>query len=217
MFHGGIKMIITWLGHSCFLIENNSGVKILMDPYDSTLGNSPYKGSVDIVTISHNHFDHNYTKDLNPGFILLNTTGSFQSKDILIQGFPSYHDNINGLKRGDNIIFTYEIDNFKLCHLGDLGHILESEVIDLIGPIDILFIPISSNFTINEDTAHSLCKKLQSKIIIPMHYKISYLNYPGEGIEKFIALMKNATNLHSNIFEFSELSSIKNQVVIMEL
>lgn len=210
-------MVITWLGHSCFLIETTTGKKILIDPYDSTLGNSPYKGSVDIVTISHNHFDHNYIKDLNPGFITLTAPGTFQTKDILIQGFPSYHDKVKGFKRGSNVIFTYETDNFKLCHLGDLGHMLENEVIDMIGSIDVLFIPIGSNFTIDAEVAHGLCKKLQSKIIIPMHYKTSFLSYPGEGIEKFIALMKNAMNLSSNILELNDLPQIKNQVKIMQL
>lgn len=210
-------MVITWLGHSCFLLETSKGSKVLIDPFNPMLGSSPYKGSVDIVTISHNHFDHNYTKELNPGFLTLTSPGIYQSQDIKIQGLPSYHDKVNGLKRGSNTIFTYEADNFKLCHLGDLGHMLKDDSIDLLGSIDVLFIPIGSNFTIDAEVAYLICKKIQSKIVIPMHYKTSHLNFPGEGIEKFIALMKNAMNLNSNTLILDDLPPIKNQVKILQL
>lgn len=210
-------MIITWLGHSCFLLETSQGSKILIDPFDSILGSSPYKGSVNIITISHNHFDHNFTKEINPGFLSLTAPGSYEAYDIKIQGFPSYHDNVNGFKRGSNTIFTYEADNLRICHLGDLGHMLTDDAIDLLGSIDVLFIPISSNFTLDAEVAYSLCRKIQSKLVIPMHYKTAQLNFPGEGIEKFIALMKNAMNLDSNTLVLDELPPIKNQVKLLKL
>lgn len=210
-------MILTWLGHSCFLLETRNGKKVLMDPFDSTLGISPFKGSVDIVTISHNHFDHNYTKELNPGFLTLNTPSTYEDSDIKIQGFLTYHDNVNGYKRGENVIFTYEADNFKICHLGDLGHMLKDELIDLIGDLDVLLIPIGSNFTLDAEIAYKLCKKVQSKVVIPIHYKTPHLAFPGEGIEKFIALMKNAMNLNSNILDLNDILPDKNQVKILKL
>lgn len=210
-------MIITWLGHSCFLIESSLGKKILIDPYSHALGNSPYKGSVDILTISHDHFDHNYINDLNPGFITLNSPSIFQSDSVKIQGFPSYHDNVNGFKRGNNVIFVYEIDNFRLCHLGDLGHMLKDEVIDLIGSLDVLFIPIGSNFTLSSEVAYNLCMKIKSKLVIPMHYKTSTIIYPVQGIENFIALMKNAMRLNSNTLIIDEATLGVNQVKLFKL
>ena len=38
-------MEITWLGHSCFLLKDSKGMKLLTDPFDSTLGYEIYKGS----------------------------------------------------------------------------------------------------------------------------------------------------------------------------
>lgn len=210
-------MVISWLGHSCFLIENALGTRILMDPFNKTLGISPYKGSVNIVTISHNHLDHNYTNELNPGFITLNTPGVFQSESVKIQGFQSYHDNVRGLKRGSNVIYVFESDGLRLCHLGDLGHMLTSDVIDMIGSLDVLFIPIGSNFTLDSKVAYNLCSKIQSKIVIPMHYKTPSINYPLEGIEKFIAYMKNAMNLNSNTLTINESPNTINQVKIFQL
>jgi L-ascorbate metabolism protein UlaG (beta-lactamase superfamily) len=62
-------MQITMIGHSTVLFEID-GMKILSDPYFGTWGNPAYKrlappsmtreeiGSVDLVLVSHNHFDH---------------------------------------------------------------------------------------------------------------------------------------------------------------
>lgn len=210
-------MVITWFGQSCFLIESLSGEKILIDPFDKALGGSPYKGSVDIVTISHNHLDHNYTDELNPGYITLNSPVIFQSENVRIQGIQSFHDNLQGFKRGNNIIFIYELDNIRLCHLGDLGHMLTDDVIDLIGNIDILFIPIDYNFALDPELAYKLCLKIQSKIVIPMHYKTAAINYPGDGIERFIAFMKNAMNLNSSTLTIDKAPTCLNQVKIFKL
>ncbi len=70
-------MKITWLGHSCFLLEDSKGRKLLTDPFDSTLGYEVYKGSPNIVTISHNHFDHNYTKELNSDCKIIDKLGMY--------------------------------------------------------------------------------------------------------------------------------------------
>lgn len=209
-------MKVTWFGHSSFLIENSDNEKILMDPYDEVLGGCPYRGSVNIVTISHNHFDHNFLDYINPGAVIINSVCSYENKTIKIQGYPSFHDRFMGKKRGDNIIYVIETEGYRLCHLGDLGHMLSQEQIDLLGEIDILFIPVEGNFTLDEETAAKLCKKLNSRVIVPMHYKCDNINYPCHGIEKFIALMKNAMNINSNYFIFDDFLNKNNQVLILK-
>ncbi|GAI21058.1 unnamed protein product, partial [marine sediment metagenome] len=48
-------MIIKWLGHACFLITSEEGLKVITDPY--TVGGginySPIKEVADIVVVSH--------------------------------------------------------------------------------------------------------------------------------------------------------------------
>ena len=210
-------MVITWFGHSCFLLENSHGEKILMDPFNKSIGGTPFKGSVDIVTISHDHFDHNYTDLINPGAVIINMPCSYESSSIKIQGLPSYHDNIKGAKRGDNIIYIIETDNLRLCHLGDLGHMLSDKELDLLGVLDILFIPVGGNFTIDPEIAAKLCNKVQSKLVIPMHYKVPHIDFPVHGIEKFIAFMKNAMNLKSHKLTIDAPLEGVNMVKIFEL
>lgn len=210
-------MIITWFGHSCFLIESSTGDKILMDPFHKCLGGYPYKGSADIITISHDHFDHNYTDLINPGSMIISTPCIYQTSSIKIQGIPCYHDKVKGAKRGENIIYLIEIDGFRLCHLGDLGHILSDIEIDMLGSLDILFIPVGGNFTLEAEIASKLCNKIQSKLVIPMHYKVPSINFPVDGIEKFIAFMKNAMNLKSHTLTIDPPLEGVNMVKIFEL
>ena len=191
-------MEITWLGHSCFLLQDSKGRKLLTDPFDTTLGYEIYKGSPDIVTISHQHFDHNYTKELNGNCKIIDKVGMLYICDIPIKGTPSYHDKDKGAKRGDNIIFTFKMDDYTLCHLGDLGHSLSNDDIDAIGNVDILFVPVGGNYTIDGKEASEVTKKINPKIVIPMHYKTSLVSFPLDGVETFLMHMKNASKIDSN-------------------
>jgi L-ascorbate metabolism protein UlaG (beta-lactamase superfamily) len=206
-------MKITWLGHSCFLLEDSKGRTLLTDPFDASLGYEVYKGSPDIVTISHKHFDHNYTKELKGNCKIIDKVGMYNLDDIYIKGTPSYHDKDKGSKRGDNIIFTFRIDGYSLCHLGDLGHALTDDDITAIGDVDILFIPVGGNYTIDGKEASEITRKINPKIVLPMHYKTSSVSLPLDGVETFVMNMKNALKIDGNTLvingEIKESMSVK--------
>lgn len=191
-------MEITWLGHSSFLIVDSKGRKILTDPFDETVGYKVFDGEVDLVTISHNHFDHNYTNLLKGNPEIIKEIGLFYKADIAVQGIPSYHDSAKGAKRGENIIYILTVDNYKVCHLGDLGHLLSEEDLKKLGSIDILLIPVGGNYTLDGKEAAILAKAIKSKLIIPMHYKTPYVGFDIDGVESFITYMKNAEPVKSN-------------------
>lgn len=208
-------MVITWFGHSCFLMETSKGQKILTDPFPPALGYDLYSGPIDYTTISHYHFDHGYTKALPTDCKIIDSVGSFEFEDLKIIGLPSYHDCLKGSIRGTNIIFIFEIDGFRLCHLGDLGYILSADEIDLIGSIDVLFIPIGGNFTLGAREAFLLCKKINPKIIMPMHYKTSKISYPISGVDLFLNLIKKGEKLSSNTITINHPIIVQNKVMIL--
>lgn len=214
-------MNITWLGHSSFLLEFNNGVKLLQDPFDETVGYPLYSGYPDIITVSHEHFDHNYTKPfLKDSPTIVNTCGSFKVKDISIKGIASFHDNMLGEKRGPNIIYVIEAEGLRICHLGDLGHTLKEDVINEIGAIDILFVPVGGNYTLDGKEAAQVAKSIGSTYIIPMHYKTPYINFPISGAEDFITCMENGKREPSNTINLcAERNSPQNNnnVIILSL
>ncbi|WP_461614103.1 MBL fold metallo-hydrolase [Clostridium sp. Marseille-QA1073] len=209
-------MKLTWLGHASFLLEDSDGRKLLTDPFDETVGYTVFKGRVDVITISHNHFDHNYIKIIGNEAKIVDKVGFFNECDIPIRGIPSFHDEVKGAKRGENIIFIIEMDGYKICHLGDLGHLLTSEDLDMIGDVDILLIPVGGNYTISGSEAANIANSIQSKITIPMHYKTPRLTFPLDGVETFLTHMKSGERINSNSIIIEDiLDEDKNKVLIL--
>lgn len=191
-------MKIKWLGHSSFLITSSSGKKILTDPFDGSVGYKIYEGDADLVTISHHHFDHDYTEGFRGNPKVIDKVGVFNISDIDFEGIPSFHDKYHGAKRGENIIFIFQIDGYTICHLGDLGYELSNAEINKLGNVDILLIPTGGNFTITAIEATRVALSINSHIVIPMHYKTPSLSFPLSGVEDFVMNMKNGEKLGSN-------------------
>ena len=138
-------MKIKWLGHACFLITSDSGLQIVTDPYEvgfkGLISYGPVTESPDIVTVSHQHGDHNYTGDLQGSPEIVQGVGKHLVKGIEFVGIPSYHDNVSGQERGDNTIFCFTVDDVKICHCGDLGHPLDDSTISSLGHVNVLLVP----------------------------------------------------------------------------
>jgi L-ascorbate metabolism protein UlaG (beta-lactamase superfamily) len=189
-------MKIKWYGHSAFLITSDQGVKIMIDPYEpgafgGQLSYGKIKDQVDIVLTSHDHADHNYTKDLPGTPQIVKGSGPKTAKGISMKGISTYHDPSQGSERGANTIFTLKIDNLQLCHLGDLGHLLSDKELAEIGPVDILLIPVGGFFTIDPKEATRVAEQIKPKILIPMHFKTAKCGFPIAPVEDFL---KGKTN-----------------------
>lgn len=208
-------MEIAWLGNSCFLIKTSLGKRILTDPIKNLTPIDNFIKNIDLVTVSHNHFCHNNIEPFKETSTILNSCGYFDLNYGKIYGIPSYHDKVKGIKRGNNIIFIIEIDDMRICHLGDLGHILDKEIIDQIGNIDILFIPIGGNFTLNGKEAFKLTKSINSKIIIPMHYKTSKHSFLLEDASSFLTHIKLGRKIESPYLLIKNIDYYKDQEVIL--
>jgi len=177
---------IRWHGHSCFELTND--LTIITDPHDGkSIGLPPPSVTGDIILVSHDHFDHNSVKSVEKeGSKIVIDERKRTISDVQINGFPSYHDESHGEKRGKNIIYKFSYDGITFCHLGDLGHELDEKTVQQIGEIDILFIPIGGTYTIDANQAWSVIKKINPKITIPMHYKLEGLSLPISGIDSFL-------------------------------
>ncbi len=212
-------MLIYWVGHSCFLIQTSKGTNILMDPFEGLNLNSLYDicPNIDIVTISHKAFDHSYIDPFKDKSIIVDNTKGFLFKDTKIIGYPTYGDDNRGLKRGENIIYKISTEEFSLCHLGNLGHILNEGLIKEIGDINVLFVPVGGNVTLNGNNACTVALSLQSNIIIPMCYKSSKCLFLSEDASRFIIKMKNVINRnHISVLLDQDILDFKNQVILIK-
>ena len=88
-------MYISYLGHSCFkLVGKNNGdsVTVVTDPFNKEYGLKVPSAEADIVTISHDHKDHNNAKVIRGNPYVINTAGEYEIKNVFIQGIDSHHD-----------------------------------------------------------------------------------------------------------------------------
>lgn len=168
-------MDIQYLGHSSFKIKGKTGT-IVTDPFDPAMIGLKFPPcEADIVTISHDHADHNQAKLVNEVKRVIDGPGEYEISDISFIGIQSFHDNQKGELRGKNTIYVIEMDEMRILHLGDLGHSLSSNIIEEIGSIDIAFVPVGGYYTIGPKEAVELVTSLEPSIVIPMHYKVEGL------------------------------------------
>jgi len=182
-------MEITWLGHSCFLIRGKEKT-IITDPYHPDLGYRLGEPEADIVTLSHFHPGHNYIEGVANEPKLIKSPGEYEIGGTFITGVATFHDNRKGDLRGKNTIYIIEMDGITLCHLGDLGHPLDPHLIEEIGDIDILFLPVGEVSTMPIDTAVEIVRQLEPPIVIPMHYKTEAFTGDLSPVDKFLDKMR---------------------------
>jgi L-ascorbate metabolism protein UlaG (beta-lactamase superfamily) len=184
-------MHITWHGQALFQITSNpaknSTVRIVIDPFNKTVGLRVPKLKAEILLITHKHYDHNNVKDVQGKPMVIDGPGEYEVKGIFIQGINSFHDNSQGKDRGENTIYTINAEGIKICHLGDLGqHELTEEQIDAINDVDVLMIPVGGTYTISAKEAVKVMSQVEPKIIIPMHYQLPKLKIKLDPVSKFL-------------------------------
>lgn len=193
-------MKIRWLGHACFLLTARDGTRILTDPFDESVGYLVPAVEADYVTVSHDHFDHDYVKAVKGAPRVIASAGEHRvgkNGEIYIKGIPTFHDDVGGRKRGPNLVFVMEIDGIRVCHLGDLGHMLTPEQKSGIGRVDVLMVPVGGTYTIDALGAAQVVAVLAPKVVIPMHYKTDVLALPLDPVDKFLQKVGGATKVNA--------------------
>ena len=198
---------LTWFGQSTFVLKTSTGLNSLLDPAGSGTGyNIPMQSGIDLVTVSHEHSDHNAV-NLAAGspIVLHGLAGNDWAKidqtvkGVRVRTVGVYHDDTLGSQRGKNAIFVFDVDGLRLAHLGDLGHTLSPEQIKDIGPVDVILIPVGGFYTVDGKAATEVVSQLNPKVVIPMHYKTADLSPSLAGrlapVDDFIKAMGNTATV----------------------
>lgn len=210
-------MHITWLGQACFKIQSKD-ITLVTDPYDSKVGLKLPRLTADVITVSHDHYDHANVKAVGGTPLTITTAGEYEIKRVFIQGLPSWHDDQQGAERGPNIIFTYTIEGMKIAHLGDLGATLDDEQLEKLEGVDILLIPVGGVYTIDGKKAATVVSQIDPRIVIPMHYKIPGLTEKLQGVEPFcneMGVKKNGPEEKLKITK-KELPAEETRVILLK-
>lgn len=177
-------MDITWNGKESFTIKGKD-TTVVINPLP---GQQKAKGEVVLVNTSQE------TAVLENAVKTFSWPGEYEVSGVPVNGIQAWTSNISKDEEAEveegiasTVIFYFNVDGIKFCHLGEIGHKLTSETINKIGDVDILFVPAGENSNIDIKHTMDIIEEIDPRAIIPM----------GEG--SFLTLLKEigAENLEA--------------------
>ncbi|MEW5919822.1 MAG: metal-dependent hydrolase [Bacillota bacterium] len=184
---------LTFLGHACFLLEDEGKETLLFDPFLQENPQAPLppdQVKADYILLSHAHFDHRgqayAIARAGKGMII--TTADI-AEDAAEQGLNSHGLNIGGkfnfpfgwvkctqalhsagIAGGVPCGFVVNYSGKNIYFAGDTGLFSDMKLIGELNPLEIALLPIGDNYTMGIDDAVIAASYLQARTVIPYHY-----------------------------------------------
>ena len=176
------------MGHGCFRLRGRSAA-VVNDPYPPTLGPKLARLEADLLTISHEHENHAYTRAVRDGAYIISGPGEYEVAGVVVNGLPTYHDTAGGVEHGRNTVYVIELDEVRVCHLGDLGHGLDDGMLGAIGNVDLLLVPVGGGRTLDGARAAEVVRQVEPRMVVPMHYALPAIKKELAPVERFLQEM----------------------------
>jgi L-ascorbate metabolism protein UlaG (beta-lactamase superfamily) len=201
-------MKIKWYGHSAFRLTTTEGVRIIIDPYEpgglgGVIRYDPIMDAADVVLISYDHTDHNYTEGIKGPFRVIRKEGSYNIEGLRIRAMSTLH----GAGMGHNLMFVVEVDGVKVLHLGDIGHTLDQDTIAQVGKVDVLMIPADGVYTLTLEEATQIVNDIKPCLTLPMHFKTKKAGSTIAGVDQF-----TKDKQHVRAIPYSEIEVNRNSL-----
>lgn len=164
-------MDIIWHGHSCFTIKGKDAT-IVTDPFE--LGAKLPKFKADIVSLS----GEGKIPEIDGTAKVLDWPGEFEVSNVAIVSLIPTNE--------QSIIFTFVLDGIRICHLGYLSQELSDEVLERIGDVDLLFLPIGGTPVLDGKMAQKVMEAIEPRIVIPMLFAATESELKLAGPEDFL-------------------------------
>jgi L-ascorbate metabolism protein UlaG (beta-lactamase superfamily) len=208
---------VTWLGHGCFRLRGR-GAAVVTDPYPPAVGLKLGRMDAEVVTVSHEHENHSFTQVVREGAYEIHGPGEYEIAGVSVIGIPTYHDAEKGAKHGRNTVYLIEIDDVRVCHLGDLGHKLDDTEAEAVTSADVLLVPVGGEAAMNGAQAAEVVRQLEPRYVIPMHYAIPGLKLKLDPIDRFLKEMGvTASEAQPKLaVQKSSVSEYETKVVVLE-
>ncbi len=182
-------MKIEWIGHACFRLTAQDGTVVITDPYDESVGIEMIPIKADLITMSHEHHDHNETGMIVGNPVIARGGELASVSGITARAVNSWHDDAQGAKRGANFIRIFGVDGLKIVHMGDQGCMPDADVLEEIAGVDVMMIPVGGTYTVDAEGAKAIIEAAKPRCVIPMHVKTAHCPYPIAKVGDFLTLM----------------------------
>jgi L-ascorbate metabolism protein UlaG (beta-lactamase superfamily) len=177
---------VTWLGQSCFRLRGR-GAAVVTDPYPPALG-PRLRLEADVVTVSHDHEHHNHVQAVKSAYVI-DGPGEYEVAGVTVIGLPTFHDREQGSEHGRNTVYVIEVDEVRVCHLGDLGHSLADGALEALGAVDVLLVPVGGGRALDAALAAEVVRQVEPRYVVPMHYGHPAIRQELAPVDRFLQEM----------------------------
>jgi len=174
---------VTWLGQSCFRLRGKNAV-VVTDPFPPAVG-PKLRLESNLVTVSHPHENHSHVASVKDAYVI-EGPGEYEVAGITVRGLPTYHDGQQGAEHGRNTVYVIELDDVRVCHLGDLGHSLDDRALETIGNVDVLLVPVGGGTSLDGAKAAEVVRQVEPRYVVPMHFGHPSLRTELAPVERFL-------------------------------
>lgn len=122
-----------------------------------------------------------------PETFMIDCPGEYEVAGFSVMGIGA-KANMDEPGKKSATIYTVVIAGYKIAIIGHIDPNVSEQMLEQIGMIDIAIVPVGGNgFTMDGAMAAKLIVKLDPKIVIPTHYKMSGVGYevPQDDLELF--------------------------------
>lgn len=187
-------MQITWYGQACFKVVNGE-TTIIISPFGRGIGLNPPRGKADVVLLSGDGSDGDVPAP--EGSIVIAGEGEYEVKGMLINGFSFFHAHEGASVPRKATIYTIAVDGVTLCHLDNAMPTQVDAILEKIGEVDVLMVPVGGTHRIGKEEIHmldaeaaaSLVGEIEPRIVIPMYFKVPGLAVSLNNADAFLKAM----------------------------
>lgn len=180
-------MDITWYGHSCFRLAERGSISIVTDPYSPELGLPPLKLKGDVVTVSHDRPGHAYIDAVKPANSILRGPGEYEIGGVFITGLSMH--SVDEERSHRNVGYLIQYGALSVLHLGDLAHVPDQSLIEALGTVNVVLVPVGGGGSLRASTAAEVIALIEPNYIVPMHYMLPELTVLLDPVDKFLKEM----------------------------
>lgn len=206
-------MDITWYGHSCFRITERGRLTVITDPYSDDIGLPPLKLKGDVVTISHNAIGHSHLDAVKGVNYVMAGAGEYEIGGVFITGLPLHNTSVEPPQH--NIAYLIEYDSLRVLHLGDLAYVPDQSVIEDLGEVHVLLLPVGGGRGLKGTLAADVVALIEPHYIVPMHYALPGLLFELETVERFLKAMGVSNPQQEDMLKVSPGSLPEQPQVVM--
>jgi len=179
-------MELSWVGHSCFRLKGRQAM-VITDPCPRESGYSLGRVAAQVVTVSNSHPNHNAVSQVEGSPTVFDGPGEYEAHGVFVTGVrttPPHSD-----KDARNTAYIVDIDDVRVCHLGDLTNAPTSDQIELMKDVGVLLVPVGGHCTIGAAEAVEVISQIEPRLVVPMHYATDASQVELEDVQRFLREM----------------------------